>query len=143
MTRTPDRSAWWVAFAGVMGAVVGAAITGGFNYLGHQGDLNAKMIELSIGILRAEPTPETTALREWALDVLDKRGPFSFSAVQRAVILKQPLPFATMRGLCSVFPRPEYVITGSTQYDQDWIDEMIETGVAACAWKRPSAHASN
>ena len=45
-----DRSPWWLALAGVVGAVVGGAITGGFNYLGHQGDLDAKMIELSVGI---------------------------------------------------------------------------------------------
>lgn len=141
--KSTDHSPWWLALAGIVGAVIGGAITGVFNYLGHQGDLDAKMIELSIGILRAEPTPETTPLREWALNVIDKRGPFPFSAIQRAVILKQPLPFATMRGLCSVFPRPEYVIKGGTQHDQDWIDEIIETGIAACAWKRPLARSSN
>jgi hypothetical protein len=47
---------------------LGAIVTGGFNYLSHQGDLDAKMIELSVGILRAEPTPETAPLREWAIE---------------------------------------------------------------------------
>jgi hypothetical protein len=67
MAQQTDRSPLWLALAGVVGAVVGAGITGGFNYLGHRGDLDAKMIELSVGILRAEPTPETVPLREWAI----------------------------------------------------------------------------
>jgi len=49
--------------------------------------------ELSIGILRTEPTPETTPLREWAIDVIDKRANFKFNAAQRAVLLKKELPF--------------------------------------------------
>jgi hypothetical protein len=40
------------------GGIAGALITAGFNYAAHQNDLDTKMIELSIGILRAEPTPE-------------------------------------------------------------------------------------
>jgi hypothetical protein len=51
------------------------------------------MIELSIGILRTEPMPETTPLREWAIDVIDKRANFRFNAAQRAALLKKPLPF--------------------------------------------------
>jgi hypothetical protein len=51
------------------------------------------MIELSVGILRSEPTPETTPLREWAIDVIDKRAQFKFNAIQRAVLLKKELPF--------------------------------------------------
>jgi hypothetical protein len=88
-----DKSAGWLALAGASGAIVGAAVTGGFNYFSHRGDLDAKMIELSVGILRSEPTPETTPLREWAIDVIDKRARFEFNAAQRAALLKQELPF--------------------------------------------------
>jgi len=90
--KPADHSPWWLALAGVVGAVVGGAITGGFNYLGHLGDRDAKMIELSVGILRTKPTPETIPLREWAIDVVDKRAGFSFTEKQRAVLLERPLP---------------------------------------------------
>jgi len=70
-----------------------------FGYFSHQYDLDAKMIELSIGILRAEPTPETTPLREWAIDVIDKRANFKFNAAQRAALLKRQLPFKGGVGL--------------------------------------------
>jgi len=92
-----DRSPWWLAFAGAIGVVAGASITGAFNYFAHQGDLDVQMIELSVGILRGggggEPTTETTPLREWAIDVIGKRGAFGFNPAQRAVLLKRELPF--------------------------------------------------
>ena len=89
----PENSAGWLALAGTIGAIAGAAISGVFNYLNHRGDLDAKMIELSVGILRSAPTPETTPLREWAIDVIDKRARFEFDEAQRAALLKQELPF--------------------------------------------------
>jgi len=88
-----DSSAWHLAIIGTAGVIAGAAITGGFNYLSRQNDLDAKMIELSVGILRAKPTPETIPLREWAINVIDERAGFSFDKSQRAALLKQELPF--------------------------------------------------
>src|SRR5262245_42680526 len=88
-----DRIAVWIAISGIIGAVGGAPITASCGYFAHQNDLDAKMIELSIGILRAEPTPETTPLREWAIDVIDKRANFKFNAVQRTTLLYKQLPF--------------------------------------------------
>jgi hypothetical protein len=88
-----ESAGGWIAAAGVVGALAGALVTGAFNYFGHKSDLDAKMIELSVGILRAEPTPETSPLREWAIDVIDKRANFSFNAAQRATLLKKELPF--------------------------------------------------
>ena len=60
---------WLLTAVGVFSAVGGAAITGGFNHLDHRYDLDAKMIELSVGILRAPPTKETKPLREWAIEL--------------------------------------------------------------------------
>jgi hypothetical protein len=81
------------AVVGAAGLILGAAVTGAFNYLSHQGDFDAKMIELSVGILRAAPTPETIPLREWAIDVIDNRAKFNFNSAQRAALLNKPLPF--------------------------------------------------
>jgi len=89
----PEKSAGWLALAGTIGAIAGAVVSGVFNYLSHRGDLDAKMIELSVGILRSTPTPETTPLREWAIDVIDERARFEFDEAQRAALLKQELPF--------------------------------------------------
>jgi hypothetical protein len=96
--KATDHSPWWLAFAAVVGAIGGAAITGGFNYVDHQGDLDAKMIELGVGILRAGPTPETVPLREWAIDVIQKRAKFSFNEAQRNALLNKELPFIAESG---------------------------------------------
>jgi hypothetical protein len=93
-TGKADRSGWLLALVGVSGILGGALITGAFNYFDHQRDLDGKMIELSISILRAEPTSETIPLREWAIDIMDNRAGFSFNRTQRAVLLKQGLPIA-------------------------------------------------
>jgi hypothetical protein len=88
-----DKSAGWLALAGTVGAIFGAVVTGGFNYLGHRGDLDVKMIELSVGILRSEPRPETEPLRAWAVDTISKHARFEFDMQQRSALLKKELPF--------------------------------------------------
>jgi hypothetical protein len=109
--KPAEHSPWWTALAAsgliVVGGLIGTAITSGFSYLSHQNDLDAKMIELSVGILRAEPTPETTPLREWAIDVIDKRARFQFNAAQRAALLKKQLPFKGGWGLKDYFLVPD------------------------------------
>ena len=42
------------------------------------------------------------------------------------------------RGECQIFTRPATVVLGQTAYDQGWIDDQIESGVAGCGWKRPA-----
>jgi hypothetical protein len=86
-------SGWLLAAVGLLSALGGAVINGAFNNYAHQSDLDAKMIELSVGILRTPPTPETAPLREWAIDVINKRANFSFNQEQRAALLKKELPF--------------------------------------------------
>lgn len=34
---------------------------------------------------------------------------------------------------------PDFVVKGATDFDQRWIDETTEAGVAALGWKRPAA----
>lgn len=41
-------------------------------------------------------------------------------------------------GECKIFDGPKYVVRGATQYDQDWIDPTIESGVGGCKWARPA-----
>jgi hypothetical protein len=98
-SKTADRSAWWLAVVGAIGALAGAGITGAFNYLGQKSDLDAKLIELSVGVLQANPTPGTVPLRQWAIDVIQKRGNFNFDQVQQQALLKEALPFVQHNAL--------------------------------------------
>ncbi|ODM71665.1 hypothetical protein [Bradyrhizobium elkanii] len=49
------------------------------------------------------------------------------------------MPHSVENGECKAFDdtRPPYVVLGKTQYDQDVMDSVVETGVAACKWPRP------
>jgi hypothetical protein len=85
-----------LAIVGLLGGIVGASITGAFSYFSHRDDLDAKMIELSVGILRTEPTAGTGPLREWAIDVIDKRAKFPFNDAQRTALLTKQLPYQSI-----------------------------------------------
>jgi hypothetical protein len=56
-------------------------------------EILAPMIELSVGVLRSQPTSETQPLREWAVGEIQLRAGFIFSAEQRSALLKEELPF--------------------------------------------------
>lgn len=44
----------------------------------------------------------------------------------------------SVAGSCDVFERPPYAVRGATAYDQRVADGFVESGVAACGWKRPA-----
>jgi hypothetical protein len=100
MSGPAERSGLGLVVGGAIGGAIVSAIalvavaviSGVFGYVGHQSDIDAKMIELSVGILRSEPTQDTQPLRAWAIAEMEKRGA-KFTEEQRRVLLKQELPF--------------------------------------------------
>jgi hypothetical protein len=84
-----------LVLATILGVLVGVFVTvasGVITPWNSQGDIDTKLVELSIGILQAEPKPETSPLREWAINTLQARGKFSFTEAERSVLLKNQLP---------------------------------------------------
>jgi hypothetical protein len=53
------------------------------------------------------------------------------------------LPASVSGGECRVFVAAAHEMIGKTRYDQEWIDQTIESGVAACGWPRPKARPKN
>jgi hypothetical protein len=92
MSGKTDRSAWWLAVVGVIGAIAGAGITGLTGYLGKKASTDEKLIELSINILQSDPKPETTPLRDWAISTLETRANFTFTDDQKKLLENQSLP---------------------------------------------------
>jgi hypothetical protein len=88
-SKKNDRSAWWLAVAGVVGAIAGSSLTGIVSYETSKGETDDKMIKLSVQILQAAHTPENKPLREWAIRVMQDRGKYPFSAEQQAALLDQ------------------------------------------------------
>jgi hypothetical protein len=70
-------------------------------YLVWRGERNARLVEIGISVLRADPRkePSAAAARQWALDLIDANaGGVKFSAEARATLLGGALtvkPFGT------------------------------------------------
>lgn len=75
-------------------ALLGTVVNGFYTYSNRNRELDIKLVEIGIGILRADPQKETSIepARAWALDLIDANaGRVRFSPEARAALLKQPL----------------------------------------------------
>lgn len=77
------------AIAACVGAAVGALAV--LNYGGgaieHPAD--AKLLEMSVGMLREPARVDDDPLRSWAIKVVEKKSGVSFTDPQRAALLKR------------------------------------------------------
>lgn len=90
---TPHSFVALLALGGI-GALLGAVATvsvGILDYLHKSDELRVHMVEVAVGILRADPKDDVVAARGWALDVIQKYSEVQFSEEDRSVLLKRPL----------------------------------------------------
>ena len=75
-----------LALAGVLATALSA-------YASKDEELKVHLVEIAIGILRADPTKEDVApARAWAMDAIDKySGLRPFTADERAALLHKPI----------------------------------------------------
>ena len=82
-----------IAFAGV---VLGALITGYFQWSSSKEQTNIRLVEVAIGVLRAKPIEEEEhlkALRNWAIKVVEDRSGTQFTQQERQALEKYALPY--------------------------------------------------
>ncbi len=91
---TPTLIALLISIAGAVGAVLGATLSPIVNYLVNERQMDVKMVEIGIGILRAPPKEDIAVIRGWAIDVIERNSGRRFTDAQRAALLKQELPWA-------------------------------------------------
>jgi hypothetical protein len=80
-----------VAVAGVLGTLLGATISPLVNYLANERQVDVKMLEIGLGILREPPKEDAQAMRAWAIEVIEKTSCRPFSEQQRNILLKKEL----------------------------------------------------
>jgi hypothetical protein len=90
---------WKTFVAGLLGAIVGAAgivAASWFSFASKDEELRVHLVEIAMGILRADPTKEDVApAREWAMDAIDHySGLRKFTAEERAALTHKPIGFA-------------------------------------------------
>jgi hypothetical protein len=72
--------------------LAGAVATGWFGFASKDEELKVRLVEIAIGILRADPAKEDIApARGWAIEVIERDSGVKFSAEDRAALLHKPL----------------------------------------------------
>ena len=82
------------AIGGVVGALIGfggAVATGYFSYVSKDEELRVHLVELAIGILKADPKEGITPARGWAIEVIEKNSGIQFDKDDRAALLNKPI----------------------------------------------------
>jgi hypothetical protein len=74
----------------LIAGAVGLA-TGYFAFASKDEELKVHLIELAIGILRADPKEDVAPARAWAIDVIEKKSGVPFSEADRAALLHKPI----------------------------------------------------
>ena len=83
-----------VALVAVLSALIGAGATLGvayFTFASKDQELKVHLVEIAIGILRADPKEDVTPARGWALDVIEKNSGVPFTQEDRQALLHKPL----------------------------------------------------
>jgi hypothetical protein len=92
-TTLPASTALWISIAGAVGTIVGATLSPVINYFVNERQMDVKMVEIGISILRAPPKEDIALIRSWAIDVIEKSSGRRFTDAQRGALLKQELPW--------------------------------------------------
>ena len=69
-----------LTFAGVLTPLIVAGLGGWFAYATKDSENRVRYVELAITQLRPLPSPETMALREWAIELLNDQAPVKLPA---------------------------------------------------------------
>ena len=57
--------------------------------------MSVKMVEIGIGILRAEATEDNSVMRNWAIDSIERSTGRKFSDAERGALIKKSLLIVT------------------------------------------------
>ena len=91
----------------LIAAVVGAAATlsmAWFGFLNKDRELDIKMLEIALGILREDPEEsKIAAARGWAIDVINASAPVQITGAARDELIKQRIDLQYERNLKNAF----------------------------------------
>jgi hypothetical protein len=86
-----------IAVAGV--ALIGSVVSAFYTYANRNRELDIKLVEIGIGILRTDPNgADLASARAWAIQVIEDNSKVKFSAGDRESLLKNPLLYRPTTG---------------------------------------------
>lgn len=82
-----------------MAGLIGAFVTAEFTYWNRDRELNIRLVEIAIGILRDDPEKSgVSAARRWAIDVIQINSGVNFEQSERDVLLRKPIGYKGYSG---------------------------------------------
>lgn len=63
-----------VALIGAIGAVIGGLIVASFDYVAREREIDVKMVEIAVELLKEDPNGPLQPARKWAVDVIQKHS---------------------------------------------------------------------
>jgi hypothetical protein len=88
---TETSAGLWGAAIGIAGTVVVGGISAWVGYASKDEELKVHLVEIAIGILRADPKEDVAPARGWAIKVIDKYSDVPFSPEDSAALLHKPI----------------------------------------------------
>lgn len=82
----------WATLGNLALPIVVAAIGAWYNINVKDSENRVRYVELAIAQLRSPPSAETSALRSWAIDLLDSQAPIHLTQEAKRQLMLQPLP---------------------------------------------------
>ena len=70
-------------------ALIGTLAAPFFSWVTTERQIDAKMLEMGVGILREAPKINDDPIRSWAIKVVEKKSAINFSDAQKAALLKK------------------------------------------------------
>ena len=74
-------------------ALMGALATGWFSLASKDQELRVHLVEIAIGILRADPKEDVAPARQWAIDVIERDSGVRFTPEDRAALLHKAVGY--------------------------------------------------
>jgi hypothetical protein len=75
--------------ASAVGALIGTLAAPFVSWVTTERQVDAKMLEMGVAILREAPKVDDDPMRSWAIKVIEKKSGVAFSDAQRATLLKK------------------------------------------------------
>lgn len=82
------------AIVGAALTLVGVAIGNWTSLVTKDHELKIRLVEIGIGVLRAEPKEGLRPAREWAIEIIEQNTGKSFSPEAKKALIENQLPFA-------------------------------------------------
>jgi hypothetical protein len=85
------NNAMWAAIV-TLATLVGALGGSWIERMGHERELDIKMVEIAVGVLNAKPKADLKSVRDWALKVINHYSEVKLPDEARRELESQPLP---------------------------------------------------